>query len=130
MIKYEQMRALFTLFKVWNYPSKHWSDHARWEIVESLHNVVMSAIKKAIMALNFIFIFANEMTTVDNQSWILVHYYGMTSWKKMPILTTFKHLEGGTIVNIKIMILVILITYGGFIVECVVCSRNLLKLQK
>jgi hypothetical protein len=39
----------------------------------------MSAIKKAIMALNFIFIFANEMTTVDNQSWILVHYYGMTS---------------------------------------------------
>jgi hypothetical protein len=61
---------LFALFKGSNYSSKHWSDHARWEIVESLHNVVMSAIKKAIMALNFLYIFANEMTIVDNQSWI------------------------------------------------------------
>jgi len=82
------------------------------------------------MALNFLSIFANEMTIVDNQSWISIHYYGMTSWKKKPILTTFKHLEGGTIVNIKIMILAILILYGGLIVECVVCSRNLLKLRK
>jgi hypothetical protein len=48
----------------------------------------------------------------------------------MPILTTFKHLEGGTIVNIKIIILAILITHGGLIIECVVCSRNLLKLRK
>ncbi len=48
----------------------------------------------------------------------------MTSWKKMLILTTFKHLEGRTIVNIKIMILAILITYGGLIVEGVVCSKN------
>jgi hypothetical protein len=42
----------------------------------------------------------------------------------MLILTTFKHLEGRTIVNIKIMILAILITYGGLIVEGVVCSKN------
>jgi len=82
------------------------------------------------MALNFLSIFANEMTIVDNQSWIFVHYYGMTSWKQKPILTTFKHLEGGTIVNIKNMILAIFIAYGGLIVECIVCSRNLLKLQK
>jgi hypothetical protein len=82
------------------------------------------------MALNFLSIFANEMTIVGNQSWILAHYYGMTSWKKKPILTTSKHLEGGTIVNIKNMILAIFIAYGGLIVECIVCSRNLLKLQK
>jgi hypothetical protein len=45
MIKYEQMHSLFAFFKVSNYPSKHWNDHAKWEIVESLHNVVMSVIK-------------------------------------------------------------------------------------
>jgi hypothetical protein len=82
------------------------------------------------MALNFLSISPNEITTLDDQSWILVHYYGMTSWKKMPILNTFKNLEGGIIFNINIMILVILIMYGGLIVERVVCSRNLLKLRK
>ncbi len=50
MTKYEQMRSLFALLKVLNNLFKHWSDYARWEIVEALHNVVSTAIKEAILA--------------------------------------------------------------------------------
>jgi len=57
---------MFTFLKMLNYPSKHWS--VGWEIAWSLHNVVLSATKEVILAFNFLFIFADEITTMDNQS--------------------------------------------------------------
>ncbi len=50
----------------------------------------------------------------------------VASWKHVPILLTFKHsVESGTIANIKSVILVALIMYGGLtneeIAEWVVC---------
>ncbi len=66
------------------------------------------------MASSFFFIFIDEVTIIDNQSWIFVHFYVVIGWKQMPILLTFGHfVEGGIVANIKNMILVILITYGG-----------------
>jgi hypothetical protein len=42
------------------------------------------------------------MTTIDNQSWIFVHFYVVVGWKWMPILLALKHLvESGTVANIK-----------------------------
>jgi hypothetical protein len=46
----------------------------------------------------------NEMIIVENQSWILVHYYVVVGWRRMPILLSFECLEGGIAINIKIMI--------------------------
>jgi hypothetical protein len=43
--EYEQMQSLFVFLKVPNNPSKCWSDHVGWEIVESLHHIVLIAIK-------------------------------------------------------------------------------------
>jgi hypothetical protein len=50
----------------------------------------------------------------------------VASWKHVPILLTFEHsIESGTTANIKSVILVALIMYGGLtneeIVEWVVC---------
>jgi hypothetical protein len=46
--------------------------------------VVLNAIKD-----NFYFLVDtmdnSEMIIVENQSWILVHYYVVVGWKKMPI---------------------------------------------
>jgi hypothetical protein len=72
------------------------------EIIKVLHHVVLTANKKAIMASSFLSIFVDEVITIDNQSWILVHWYMVVSWKQMPILFTFECLvEGGAIANIK-----------------------------
>jgi hypothetical protein len=60
MIEYEQMQSLFTILKVLNPPSKHWSECVGWEINQSLHHVVLIATKKVILALNFQSISINE----------------------------------------------------------------------
>ncbi len=81
MIEYEQMQSLFAFLKVPNNAFKHWSDCAGWEIVKALHHVVLIAIKEAILTSNFLFISANEMITIDNQSWNFVHCYVVVGLK-------------------------------------------------
>jgi hypothetical protein len=77
---------------------KHWSNYVRWEIVEVFHYVVLITTKEVIMASSFLKISIDEVTTIDNQSWILVHFYVVVGWKQMPILLTLEHLvEGGTV---------------------------------
>jgi hypothetical protein len=96
-----------------NYLLKHWNDYASWEIAKALHYVVLTATKEVILVSSFLYIFANEITIVDNQSWIFVHCYVVVGWKQMPILFTFECLvEGGVATNIKNVILAIFITYG------------------
>jgi hypothetical protein len=80
-----------------NNPSKHWSDCFGWEIVESLCNHVLIVIKAKILSSPFILIFVDEIITIDNQSWIVIHYYVVASFMCVPILLTFEHLgDGGT----------------------------------
>jgi hypothetical protein len=81
MAKYEQMQSLFTFFKVPNNPFKHRNDCARWEIIEALHHVVLTTIKKVILVSNFLSIFANEVITFNNQSWIFIHCCVVVVWK-------------------------------------------------
>jgi hypothetical protein len=55
-----------------------------------------------------------------------MHYYVVVSWRQILILLTLESLvEGGTIDNVKSVIMVTLIMYGGLtnedIVEQVVC---------
>jgi hypothetical protein len=45
IMEYEEMQSLFVFLKVLNNPFKHWSDYVGWEIVESLHHIVLIAIK-------------------------------------------------------------------------------------
>ncbi len=76
--------------------------------------MVLITIKEVILASSFLSIFANEVTIIDNQSWIFVHCYVVVGWKQMPILLTLEHLvEGGAAANIKNVMLVAFITYGG-----------------
>jgi hypothetical protein len=112
------MQSLFAFLKVPNNLLKHWSDCVGWEITEGLHCVVLIAIKKVIMASSFLYIFVDEMTIVDNQSWICIHCYVVVGWKRMPILLTLEHLvKGGATTDIKNVILATLILYSALINE-------------
>ncbi len=80
-----------------NNPSEHWSDCFGWEIDESLCNHVLIVIKEEILYSPFLSIFVDEVITIDNQSWISIHYYVVASFMCLPILLTFEHLgDGGT----------------------------------
>ncbi len=80
--------------------------------------MVLTTTKDVILAPSFLSIFADEVTIVDNHNWIFVHCYVVVGWKRMPILLTLEHLvKGGIVANIKNVILVAFITYGGLIDE-------------
>ena len=58
--------------------------------------------------LAFIFIFSvesmdnNEMIIEENQSWILVHYYVVVGWKRMPICFHLNVLRVGLLLTLKL----------------------------
>jgi hypothetical protein len=76
---------------VHNNPSKHWSDYSGWEIAESLCNHVLIVTKQKIL----FSIFVDDVITIDNQSWISIHYYVVASFMRVPILLRFEHLGDG-----------------------------------
>jgi hypothetical protein len=62
----------------------------------------------------FISNFANEVTTMDYQSWLGVHVYLVTDWKHNPILLTLEQLVNGGIVNNLTKVIVdSVLQYGG-----------------
>jgi hypothetical protein len=59
------------------------------EIVESLHTLVLNATKEAILALSFLFIFVDEIITMDNQSCISIYCYVVVGWEKNNFVHTW-----------------------------------------
>jgi len=53
----------------------HWSNNVGWTFVEFMHMQVQEAIVKAIQITQFIAMSCDEITTIDNGSWICIHTY-------------------------------------------------------
>ena len=51
-----------------NMPKKLWSDNAGWEMVGSIHHMVLEKTKEILRAMQFMAISANESTSCDNQA--------------------------------------------------------------
>jgi hypothetical protein len=62
-------------------------------MAEHLHACVLVALKVVIQSARIISISADEVTAVDNTSWVGVHVYAMRSWERMPYLL---HLSSGS----------------------------------
>jgi hypothetical protein len=54
-------------------------------LLQSTHNVVN--------VVNFLFVSADEVTTIDITSWISLHIYVVQSWKRIPLLVCVEKLE-------------------------------------
>jgi hypothetical protein len=52
--------------------------------------MILSATKKAILASSFLSISTYEVTIMENQPWILIHYYVVAKWKRILILLTLE----------------------------------------
>jgi hypothetical protein len=76
-LEYELLRELFLLLKVKNTPLKHWSNTSGWQIVEAMHDVVLSKMLFMISKANFVVVSVDEVTTIDVQYWINIHGYVM-----------------------------------------------------
>ncbi len=55
-------------------------------MVEVMHNVVLWATKVDVQKSPFISVSYDEVTTINNQSWLFVHVYVIEEWKRVLIL--------------------------------------------
>jgi hypothetical protein len=75
MLEYESLKELFMFLKMPNLSKKHWGDNSGWLIAEYLYKQVMVKSREVLSAAKYLAITCDEVTTVDNQSWISIHAY-------------------------------------------------------
>jgi hypothetical protein len=72
-------------------------------MTKCLNNVVLATTKVAIQKVSFILVNCDEITNMDNQSWISMHVDVVEDFKKTPIFVNFQHVTIGTNTNILII---------------------------
>jgi hypothetical protein len=79
-------------------------------MARAMHNVVLKQMKVVLQQNKFISINCDEITILDNQSWISVHAYVVENWRKQPILLNLEIVvDRSTFNNLNIVVLVILL---------------------
>jgi hypothetical protein len=87
-------------------------------MVEAMHDFVLTSIKAIMQAINYFFVSANEVITLDNWLWINVHVYVMKDWCTFPILLTLERVEVNAIANnITLILLKCMAKYIGVLIE-------------
>jgi hypothetical protein len=114
MCDYEREQYLLRHLKVKNVPIKHWSETSGWEMAEHLHGCVLAALKGVVQSARIISISIDEVTAIDNTSWVGVHVYAMRSWERMPHLLHLSCVsESGTSDHLTSVIMHVLLVEGG-----------------
>ncbi len=83
-------------------------------MVVAMHDVILKQIVLLVQQARFISFSCDEVTTLNNQSWIYVHGYVVDNWHKVPILLNLERIvDGGTLDNLTTMIIHSLVIFGG-----------------
>ncbi len=75
MINYENMSKLLQFLGAPNYFRMHQSDNTNQEMATYMHEVVMNKIRNLVQSVQYISLSCDEVTTCDQQSWVLIHAY-------------------------------------------------------
>jgi len=82
-------------------PKNHWNDFIGWVMVECLHKKMIKNMKEVVAGSKYFALSCDEVTTIDNQSWISIHYYVVQDWCHLPILIFLQQvIEGGGLDNL------------------------------
>jgi len=85
---------------------------------EYLHSCILSALKAVVQSTRVISINANEVTAIDNTSWLSIHVYAMDSWERVPHLLHLSCISNsGTTNHLTNVIMYSLIGEGGLTCE-------------
>jgi hypothetical protein len=104
-------------------PSMHRSINVSWNLAKFMHMQNKKSLSRLIKLPSFIVVSCDEVTTIDNGSWICIHVHVVQSWVKVLIMLQVEHIMDGSRNNNFIKVIIVtLIRCGGLIKEDV--SRN------
>jgi hypothetical protein len=123
MSDFEACRELLMQLSAPNCPRKHWSASCGWDMADNMYEVLLIHTKKVLAEAKFYTISADEVTTVDHESWLNVHIYISVGFSRVPILLSlFRLIDGNGSSAVKESILTALNWHGG-LVNSVVAKR-------
>jgi hypothetical protein len=67
-------------------PWKHWSANSSWDMADSMAVILVNHTKKILSEARFYTISADDVTTVDHESWSSVYIYISVGFSLVPIL--------------------------------------------
>jgi len=82
-----------------DFSRKHWSVPIGWEMANHLAKVLGDHTKKVISRANFFSLSADEVSTIDSQSWLSIHLYVCVGFKSVSILLSLSRLVEGNGAN-------------------------------
>lgn len=126
LVEYESRHELYNFLNVPNNPQKHWANCLSWGLAECMFDEIKDAVKQEIGSANYVAMTADEVTTVDNSSWISIHAYVVKDWVRVPYLIALQHLVGGASSdNLTSVILKALELDGGLDLDAHGCQASL-----
>jgi hypothetical protein len=75
MLEFEALKSFFSFLNVPMLSKHHRNDSMEWVMVECMHKQVIKRIKEVIVSSTYLALSCDEVTTIDNQSWIFIHSY-------------------------------------------------------
>jgi hypothetical protein len=71
MLEYGAHKELFDFLNLEENPKMHWTDSIGWAMVQHMHNMIF----ETTIVVQYISLTCDEVNTVSNQNWLLVHAY-------------------------------------------------------
>jgi hypothetical protein len=73
MLEYEFLRSLFEFLVIPRNCKKHWIDNSGWQMAKFMNQDVLRTTIKVVVTTQYVTLNYDEVFTLDNQSWLLVH---------------------------------------------------------
>jgi len=80
MQEYETIGPLYEFLAVLKNNEKKWSDRSSWTMAKFMHQKMMKATKVVVGVAQYVVISCDDVSTVDNQSWLFIHCYVVQNW--------------------------------------------------
>ncbi len=83
MLEYEVQKDLFDFFIFEKSPKMHWKNNYGRVMAQHMHGIILEATQFVIGATQYSSLICDEISTIDNQSWLSVHAYVVQNWLKL-----------------------------------------------
>ena len=84
---------LYKFLQVPNLPQSHWCAGSGWIMAEHIYDFVKKRQAAMIQAANYIALSADESSTIDNQSVIVIHCYVLCDWGRQSLMIALSKME-------------------------------------
>jgi hypothetical protein len=114
MVDFTALRPVLQFLSVPKLAKRHWSDSAGWMLAECMFHQVEAKALDIVNSARFFSVSCDEVTSIDNGSWISIHCYVVQNWTRVPILITLEQMkEQATSTNLLHIILKAVKDKGG-----------------